>query len=171
MITRNNFYDEIRDYLEIRVRFDRRRHPTWPYSGFSEFLLAHGRLFERGTPPPRRGGWYRAVKQCYRNAFLNVLTDPTNFVFCEGFVWPEGDGMMGNEHAWFIDRRQPDLALDPTLTYRERLHYFGVPLSWQYVRDVVVAEEAHGSVFDWFLQADFPILTGRHSPEIVLADV
>jgi len=55
------------------------------------FMLAHGRMFERGTLPGRRGGWFRAPKQCYRNAYCNADTDRDRYSYCEGFCWSGDD--------------------------------------------------------------------------------
>jgi hypothetical protein len=161
--------DDIRMQLEMQVERDRKKHPAWLFSGPTEFLLAHGRVFERGTPPPRRGKWRHAVKQCFRNAFLNVQRDPLRYIYCEGFCWRDVPGQF--EHAWFIDRQMPHLAIDTTLGWSEEYCYFGAPISWEYVSQVMVDNAAYGAVLGWDLQAGHPIFTGAHASEKVLARI
>lgn len=94
--------DETRTCFADEIASDRARHPNWRYSGRAELLVAHGRWFERGIPPARRGGWYRGAKQCYRNAFLSVeRTDQSRYVYVEGYCLSQSCF----PHAWFVDRQ------------------------------------------------------------------
>jgi hypothetical protein len=116
------------------------------------FLAARGRRFEKGTPPARRGGWHHAPKKCFRNTYLNVIGDPEQYVYCEGFCW-RSDGFGPFQHAWFIDRREPNTALETTLS-RDGAHcYFGIPIGWRSVWRTVLSEGAHVSVLDYWEKA------------------
>lgn len=118
-----------------------------------QFMLEHGRMFQRGTPPPRRGGWFRSVRNCFRNAYLNVATDPTRYTYCEGFCWSEEPGSVlasPLKHAWFIDRQQPNVAIDTTWKRDEEYQYFGMSIAWRYVCRAVLAEDGHASVLDYW---------------------
>lgn len=110
------------------------------------FMEARGQMFERGILPPRRGGWHRTAKACFRNAFLNADTDPVRYRYCEGFYLSRFGWFP---HAWFIDRQQPNLALDATSRQDEKYEYFGMPIAWKYVRAALMAEGAFGSVLEY----------------------
>ena len=118
------------------IAYDRARRPERKFSGLPEVVSVFGRRFERGDPPPRRGGWYRGKRQCFRNAFLNVLTDPSRFVYVEGLCKTEVSDMLIH-HAWFVERQQPMVALDTTWSREGTRTYFGVPIKWQYMSDMV----------------------------------
>jgi hypothetical protein len=145
----------------MAARESKRREPLnldpdcfWVYgrrgreSRVVRLLLARGRLFERGTPSPRRGGWYRAPKSCFRNAYLNADRDRGRYLYCEGFCWYDGGWPF--RHAWFIDRQAPDEALDTTLTRDEKYRYFGISVSWRSAWAVRRAENGHASVLDYW---------------------
>jgi hypothetical protein len=150
--------------LETEIAWSRSRHPDWKFAGLAELLLAHGRVFQQGPLPARRGGWFSAKKSCFRNAFLNVDRDPSRYVYVEGYCV----GDVGRfEHAWFVDRQSPELALDSTLR-DERHHYLGVPLNWKYVSDTVFEIGAHCSILDG-VGSHVGIYTGATPPEVFVA--
>src|SRR5262249_30048282 len=101
---------EMRKFLEGQAKFDRTRYPDWQFGGMAELVLAYGRFFTRGTAPARRGSWNRKKKSCYMNAYFNAQNDPLRFIYCEGFCG--GTDQCPFAHAWFVDRKQPDVALD-----------------------------------------------------------
>jgi hypothetical protein len=125
------FYD---DLLANEAKHQR---PEWKQAaGPATFAIKYGRPFERARPPRIRHSWHRKQKQCFRNAYLNVLKyDPVNFVYCEGMTWRSTGFPF--EHAWFIDRRQPNAAIDTTLDYDAEYSYLGVPLRLQYVQKII----------------------------------
>jgi len=133
--------DPITEFLTQEAEHWRSRFPEWRFGGLAGLLLEHGRRFERGDPPRRRGGWNRTQKACFRNAYLNASEDPDRFVYCEGYCW---DDSFNFQHAWFVERRAPNLALDTTLRRDEDHEYYGVPLRWAYVRDKVMAGWSQG---------------------------
>jgi hypothetical protein len=130
-------------------------------------MLAWGKRFERGMLLKRRGGWYRAPKKCFGNAYRSVQEDPARYVYCEGFCWASSPF----EHAWLIERQGPGAALDPTLGLTENYSYLGIPIRWEYVKDIASRRGIYGSVFDWYLQPEYPIFSGVHAPDIVIETV
>jgi hypothetical protein len=157
-----------RKWLKEWSDADREKCPTLAFSGLSEFLLAHGRMFERGILPSgaRRG----AKKTCFQSAFVNVREDSERYLYCEGRCWSE-ESNLSFSHAWFIDRLSPESALDTTLLKRDKFHYIGIPISFPYIQALVSARRHYGSVFDSLQKYPNPIFTGEDSPEEFLAQV
>jgi hypothetical protein len=156
-------------YLESTAQFCRTRCPAQPFSGRAEFILAQGRMFERGKPRSRRGGWFRARRQCFRNACCNVSVDPAQFVYCEGYYWKSFSD-FAVPHGWFLDRAQPCLAIDTTLPNDADYRYCGVPIQRSYVARFIHDTGESGSVLDW-RESGYPIYTGAHPLNILLEDI
>ena len=95
----------------------------------------------------RKGGWFR------------VDTDPVRFVYCEGLCWDASVGSSSHfiTHAWFVDRTQPDVALDTTPGLGIYNQYWGVPIKWSYVTSAAFRNGGYpDTVLDWA----FPIYAG-----------
>jgi hypothetical protein len=156
-------------YLESRAQLCRTDCPAQLFSGSEEFILSHGRMFQRGKPRPRRGGWFRTRRECFRNAYCNVLVDPAHFVYCQGYCWRSFSD-FAFLHGWFIDRAQPSLAIDTTLPNDTDYRYFGVPIQRSYVHRFVCNTGEFGDVLNWW-ELNYPIYTGAHPIKIVLEDI
>jgi hypothetical protein len=165
--------DQIRAYLSYEAEQLKEGPEPWKaairqrrFSGLADLLLEHGRYFERGLPPRRRGGYRRAVKSCYRNAFLNVREDPLRYVYCEGYCF--GDDNRSFQHAWFIEKGNPDTALDTTLRGPGKYFYFGIPLQQDYVARRIIEGEGYSPALTGAWEVS-PIITGADPPEVFMA--
>jgi hypothetical protein len=125
---------EVRDILSVvrnRAELFRRLDPASDsVPGFS-FLLKHGRAFTRVPAPQIRGSWNRKGRECFGNAFRNVLKDERRFAYCEGLTL-SSSGLLFR-HAWFCDRTTPVSAIDTTLPYDDDYSYLGVTFNMKYV--------------------------------------
>jgi len=153
---------DIRECLAAEVSRHGDFPPEFEYSAArAGLLLKHGIYSKRGLLPSRRGGWFRAIKQCYRNAHESVATDPGRYVLVEGYVWSYSLGHI--PHAWFIDRLDPGLALDPTLGPSRKCFYFGLPIRFRHAVERILNSRYYGPVL-----ADASIYDGTTPLENVI---
>ncbi len=161
--------DPVLEFLTEEAELWRTRFPGWRFPGLAGLLVEYGRRFQPGDPPRRKGGWHRAIKACFRNAYLNVLRDPDRYVYCEGYCWSSCGPI---HHAWFAERRSPDIALDTTLPKRDpEDEYYGVEVQFSNALRTTMAAGSHGSILEGGIlwpPGGPPIYAGVDPPELFL---
>lgn len=99
----------------------------WPYVCVEDFVLHHGRAFIRTRSLPKgipRGD----IKECYKNAFLLMMSNP-NLTYVEGHACFQKSLLMMHQHAWCVDETGD--VIDPT--WMKGLNHFGVPFTRAFV--------------------------------------
>lgn len=133
----------VKAYFEDQIKAAEHFGPTASGMGrLARFWLDNGRPFvpTAATFKGRR----REMKQCFQNATLEVLRDPS-LTYVEGYV----DTIIPIHHAWVLTP-EGDI-LDPTLRVKGRhggapKDYWGIPFSFDYLMDTIRANGVYGLV-------------------------
>jgi hypothetical protein len=131
---------EIKSFIQ-QVAEMTKNHGTpdgWFYSNLYELVLMEGYNFplERISFPmsSRQGN-----QQCFMNCFLQVMTKPNRYTYCEGYAL---GCVIPVHHAWIWDK-DACKVIDPT--WKESSGYYGVPIQLDYVMKRMLDS---GKVFD-----------------------
>jgi hypothetical protein len=117
-------------------------HPE-PRVTIHSVVLEHGvgRHCARDRWPGVRRG---RPKLCYTNAARLVVSDPTRWVYCEGFAIRPSLGIVVGDHAFCLDAANDYELVDPTWRDTRGAAYLGVPFAYSYLRDQLIATRMCG---------------------------
>lgn len=157
-------HTRIKDHLNMIQNFQKNISNQSHYTPTS-FILKFGKPYwtdtnsfsgKRGTP-----------KNCYKNAFRLMTSNPEYYTYVEGYV---DIGVLSIEHAWCIN--PSGIVVDPTLEAPEKAKtivkphgYFGVAFSSDYVFKLAIKTKGYG-VLDF---NNRELYDGKVPPEIFLA--
>lgn len=136
------------DYLKAVAIMMASDRPS-KYSCYEDFVLQHGRQFQRIGKMPRSFKMGRA-KQCFMNAARLSLSFPS-LIYCEGYAV----GVIPVLHGWCVTRR--GTVIDPT--WHDGKDYFGIPIKHSYLINSMATHNVYG-VIDI---PRFPIMNAKPS--------
>ncbi len=138
------------EYLSWMATHMKKGREDKPYSCFEDFVLQHGREFNRiGVVPRSQRG---RMKQCYKNAAHLALTHH-ELTYVEGYAV----SIIPVMHAWCVTKR--GTVIDPT--WSDGYAYYGVPFTRRYLTRCLCRNQVYG-ILD--CPPHFPTLT-EHKPE------
>jgi len=144
---------DLQEYLKAWIKLSKKsgHKNIGNYSCFEEFVYKNGLSFKLNSPPKnlKRG----AMKECYRNALMLMLDNPSYF-YVEGYAI----SIIPAMHAWCIDKNKH--VIDPT--WSDGKEYFGVIFKRSYVQEQVIKTKRIGLIDNW--QEEWPLL--RLEPSI-----
>jgi hypothetical protein len=144
----------IASFMDHSARRNNRNNPS--FTSLHAVVLKHGvgRYCQRNRWPGVRRG---QMKDCFRNAALLTLKDPSRWVYCEGYAVRPELGFAVGEHAFCLDRDNDWEIVDPTWRNTKDGAYLGIPFRTDFLRNQLMTTERYGLLDSWW--ADYPILT------------
>jgi len=128
------------------------------FAGFEDLVLQRG-CSHQPAPLPK-GRWFSRQRECYRNAYNNVMKDPDKYVYVEGFMLC----VIPIQHAWFAPKDDTSLVYDSTV--RNGSEYLGIPFELEYVHKIMLKANCYGVMDQPGLH--FPLLTGEDDIDKVM---
>lgn len=134
---------------------------------FTDHKTIYGIVLEYGVGkiclveewPGIERGLYKA---CYFNAYRLMRSNPSRFIYTEGFGCRPSFVTVAGTHAWVLDKKNNYQVIDPTWRETENAAYIGVPFSSKFVTAQRKKRRDMFSILDAYWD-DFPIF--RLPPE------
>jgi hypothetical protein len=96
--------------------------PGMKYGGTADFLQHEGEWFDLPDKAPQIK--LMTPKECFRNASVMALENPTKYDYVEG-LYVSSHLPMPIDHAWLVEKKTGKVV-DPTLGWQPTSRYFGV---------------------------------------------
>jgi hypothetical protein len=135
------------DYLNQVYGMRKNSKPKgFKYAGMEDMVLKHGQFFE----PPKKGdklpkGCQKGeAKDCYRNSMNNMMMNPDDYTYVEGYATIDIMSGFGISHAWLVDKEGN--VIDPTWEPGVGTSYFGIKLNKDFVLDTILRTEMAGVI-------------------------